>query len=162
MKLLEKEKQMFDLEKFASGKYYVHLPTLGAYNKAMKYLDDNGFKWLGGQPLTYNTNREWDECRQQMCISYEKNQGLRYGELGFYKSLGFKQLEINKVENEGIIEVKIKRDLIKLLFQEQFGELAAEIKDFIKDVNKKYGLKEIEIAKIIVEELKEEQDEWSY
>lgn len=92
---------MFDLEKFASGEYYVHLPTLEVYNKAMKYLDDNGFKWLSGKSLTDNTNCRWDKHRQQTGIGYLRNsieQGLQFSDLDCHKEMGYIQLEINEVE----------------------------------------------------------------
>lgn len=166
---------MFDLEKFKTGKYYVHLPTREVYNKAMEYLDENGFKWNGGGYITDNTICRWDAFRQQTCISYEKHrhsEGVEFTDLDYYKEEGYTQLEINKLETGGIsMNEKMKRDLIKLLFEKEFssydltnmyeykgriitGYLHRDITliDFIEKVENEYGFNAYETLDIVIEE----------
>lgn len=159
---------MFDLEKFKTGKYYVHLPTKEIYDDVMEYLEENGIRWIGGDKPT--SENRWTRYRNETCIRYGK--GLVRGRLDFYKEKGYKQLEINKVvKGDTTMNEKMKRDLIKLLFEKEFSSYDlenmyeykgrviigyfhrnAKFIDFIEMINENYNIKGHEVAEIIIEE----------
>ena len=164
---------MFDLEKFKTGEYYVHLPTQEIYDEVMEFLEKNKLLWLDGDDPT--SDNRWFENRKQTCIRYGKNnrkRGLVYSSLDYYKTEGYKQLEINKYEKgDAIMQEKMKRDLVKLLFEKEFGKweldglydyqgrVIADYKhrtvkliDFLNKVKDEYGIEGYEVDKTIIEE----------
>lgn len=170
---------MFDLEKFKTGEYYVHLPTKELYDDVMEFLEKNKLLWLDGDDPT--SDNRWFENRKQTCIRYGKKKspfsssrkrGLVYSSLDYYKENGYKRLEINKVvKGEINMNEKIKRDLIKMLFEKEFysheidrlreykGRIifdyfhrSAKFIDFIDKLNEEYKIKGHEVAEIIIDE----------
>lgn len=164
---------MFDLEKFKTGKYYVHLPTKEIYDDVMEYLNKNNMTWINGDSLKDNPDSVWNINMSNTCIIY----GVVVGSLSYFKESGYKQLEINKYEKgDDNMNEKMKRDLVKLLFEKEYynheldgmrkykGRIifdyfhrSAKFIDFIEMIDDKYDVKGHEVAKIIMEEFELEE-----
>lgn len=157
---------MFDLDKFKTGEYYVHLPTQELYDEVMDFLDKNGFVW-GGSRDSLDSEHYWIKHKACTAINGEINNGIRYGSEQHYISFGLKKLELNNEEN---MEEKIRRDLIKSLFELEFGSridyikqykgrlishysfVTVKIIDFIDKLNVEYSIRGREVAKVVIEE----------
>ena len=156
---------MFDLEKFKTGEYYVHLPTLDLYKEVMKFLENNDFLWIGGEKPT-ETNF-WCKYGEETSITYKA--GIGYGPKDGMDYLGKEKMNLKGETN---MNEKMKRDLIKLLFEKEFNVLldlgfimqyegrvvtnspcnTAKFIDFIDELNEEYGIKGHEVADIIIKE----------
>lgn len=130
---------MFDLEKFRTGKYYVHLPTQELYDEAMKFLDSHGFVW-GGSRDRMSSRNYWNDEKEDTVIRENGSDSVVYSDEQYYKDIGYKKLELNKEENMNInvrgdlikqllnlevnkeenMEEKIRRDFIKCMFEKKF------------------------------------------
>ena len=179
---------MFDLEKFKLYKYYVHLPNREYFYEVMEYLNKNNIKWINGDSLKDDVDSAWNMNMSDTCIIYDEEEyfdehleGVVVGSLSYFKENGYKRLEINKVLKGDInMNEKIKRDLIKMLFEKEFysheidrlreykGRIifdyfhkGAKFIDFIDKLNEEYKIKGHEVAEIIIEEfdLKEYKEE---
>lgn len=159
---------MFDLEKFKTGKYYVHLPTKEIYDDVMEYLNKNNMTWINGDSLKNNSDSVWNINMSNTCIVY----GVVVNNLSYFKESGYKQLEINKYEKgDDNMNEKMKRDLIKLLFEKEFSshdlenmyeykgrvianyiDRTVELVDLLDKIKDKYGIKGNEVADIVIKE----------
>ena len=119
---------MFDLEKFKTGEYYVHLPTKELYDDVMEFLDKNGFVW-GGSRDSLDSEHYWSKYKADTAISGEINNGIKYGSEQNYISEGYKKLDFKKGDID--MNEKMKRDLVKLLFEKEFSEYEIEGMYFI-------------------------------
>ena len=95
---------MFDLEKFKTGKYYVHLPTQEIYDDVMEFLDDNGFKWRSGDKMNYKNI--WSRENKNTTITFDNVSRGGVYVVNLEKLLnnelkdleGLKELELNETE----------------------------------------------------------------
>lgn len=160
---------MFDLEKFRTGDYYVHLPTQELYDEVMGFLDKNGFVW-GVSRHSLNSQHYWNKYKEEMSIVGEFNDGVRYASEQYYISEGYKKLELNTEEN---MEEKIRKDLITLSFKQEFkyamdnnnnlrhykgriisdyGTYTLDIIDFIDKMKEEYDIDGKEVAEVVINE----------
>ena len=166
---------MFDLEKFKTGEYYVHLPTQEIYDEAMDFLYKNGFVWGSGKQLSQvNFWEKYKEYTAVIVYSHSLQYSCKYQ----FAENGFKRLELN--EQEGSMGEKMKRDLVKLLFEKEYSDYeragmysykgriitdylhrTARFIDFTDKIKDDYGIKGHEVADIIIKEfdLKEYKEE---
>lgn len=160
---------MFDLEKFKTGDYYVHLPTQELHDEAMKFLDSRGFVWGVSRTSlnSLNSQHYWNKYKEDTTIVGEINDGVRYASEQHYISEGYKKLELNERKN---MEEKLRKDLIKALFELEFGSridyieqykgrlishysfVTVQIIDFIDKLNVEYSIRGREVAEVIIEE----------
>ena len=129
---------MFDLEKFKTGKYYVHLPTQEIYDEVMEFLDNNGFKWRSKDKMNYENL--WKRESENTTIAFDNiTRGGVYGVSlekilnNEFKDLkGLKELELSETEkmNETTYQQKNEQEYTKLMF---------ENRKIYLDKNKKYG-----------------------
>ena len=102
---------MFDLEKFKTGDYYVHLPTYELYNKVIEWLDEEGFVWnLGTKLYEYDA---WDNFKGTTCISCKYDGSLFVGYFNLYDQV-YEKLDINTEKTTLRVgdKVRIKSDRI--------------------------------------------------
>ena len=125
---------MFDLEKFKTGGYYVHLPTYELYIKVIEWLDDEGFRWSFGKKL-YEYNA-WDDFNEATCISYRYDGSLFVGHVNFYDTV-YDKLEINVEKLHSHEEVKEQLGLGNN--EKHYTKLMLENKSIYLDKNEKYG-----------------------
>lgn len=157
---------MFDLEKFKERGTYIHTPTRGVYDKVMKYLDENGFIWSSNEGIL--DCDVWDEYCSETFISCYYYPKIVYGRLDVSTAANWEKIEL---KGDDIMNEKIKRDLITLLFEKEFysheidrmreykGRIifdyfhkGAKFIDFIEMINENYNIKGHEVAEIIIEE----------
>lgn len=110
---------MFDLEKFKTDKYYVHLPTQELYDEAMDFLDNNGFKWKSGNKMNYENF--WKEYKEKTCISINEKEEIVRADTDFYLFFSKEKLDLN-VEKP---KLKVVDDELKKLHS--YAEVNAQL-----------------------------------
>ena len=149
---------MFDLEKFKTGKYYVHLPTEEIYDEVMEFLDDNGFKWRSGDKMNYKNI--WSRENKNTTITFDNvSRGgvyvvnLRKLLNNEFKDLeGLKELHINLNKQDKLKEIfavgrlhtDIIKDYIDYKFEEAIMEEAVKVNNIIPNSNIEF-IKSIEL-----------------
>lgn len=82
----------FNLEKIIGNR--IHCNTEEKANALLKFLHENGFRWVGETPLT-QYNNYWDSYEEKTCYEVNKDRTVAFADTNFFK---------NYIEFEDILE----------------------------------------------------------
>lgn len=164
---------MFDLEKFKTGKYYVHLPTRSLFDEVMEFLDDNDVTWITGNSAVKEPEHwledSWLANTSDTCIRYVTRigneeltyKGIARADKRYFVREGYPELKINLSEDDKIKEIfavgRLHTDIIKDYIDYKFEEMSME--EIIK-MNNSIPNSNVEFVESI--DTEEEGDEESY